>query len=55
VPRPSYFVTDVSWFGKKLAVLMIKSCCYKKVIYAKVIDKECIEEYAIGMDFIEQR
>ncbi len=30
VPRPSYFVTDVSRFGKKLAILMIKSCCYKK-------------------------
>lgn len=55
VPRPSYFVTDVSRFGKKLAVLMIKSCCYKKVIYAKVIDAECVEEYAIGMDFIEQK
>jgi hypothetical protein len=55
VPRPSYFVTDVSWFGKELAVLMIKSCCYKKVIYAKVIDAECVEEYAIGMDFIEQK
>ena len=53
-PRPSYFVTDVSWFGENLAVIMIKSCCYKKVIYAKVIDTECIEEYAIGIDFIEQ-
>lgn len=55
IPRPSYFVTDVSWFGKELAVLMIKSCCYKRVIYAKIIDKECIEEYAIGIDFIEQK
>jgi len=55
VPRPSYFVVDVSRFGEKLAVLMIKSCCYKKVIYAKVIDAECVEEYAIGMDFIEQK
>jgi hypothetical protein len=34
---------------------MIKSCCYKKVIYAKVIETECVEEYAIGMDFIEQK
>ena len=55
VPRASYFVTDVSRFGEKLAVLMIKSCCYRKVIYAKVIDTECVEEYAIGMDFIEQK
>jgi hypothetical protein len=34
---------------------MIKSCCYKKVIYAKIIDTESIEEYAIGIDFIEKK
>ena len=43
----TYIVTDVSWFGKNLAVLMIKSCCYRKVIYAKIIDAESIEEYAM--------
>jgi len=55
IPRPTYIVADVSRFGKKLAVIMIKSCCYKKVIYAKIIDTESIEEYAIGIDFIEKK
>ena len=55
VPRPTYIVTDVSRFGEKLAVLMIKSCCYRKVIYAKIVDAECVEEYAIWMNFIEQK
>ena len=55
VPRPSYFVVDVSRFGEKLAVLMIKSCGDRKEVYAKVIDIECVEKYAIWMDFIEQK
>lgn len=54
-PRETYVVTDVSRFGKDLAVLMVKSCAYKKVIYAKVIDRECVEEYAMAMDFIEEK
>jgi hypothetical protein len=34
---------------------MIKSFCYKKFVYAKIIGIECVEEYTIWMDFIEKK
>ena len=55
VPTTTHIAIDVSYFWEDLPVLMIKSCAYKKVIYAKRIDKESIENYEKAIRYIEKK
>lgn len=53
--RSTYIIMDVSCFWTELLVFMLKSVEYKKVIYAKVVERECVEEYALWVAYIEER
>lgn len=53
--RSTYIIMDVSCFWTDLLVFMLKSVEYKKVIYAKVVERECVEEYALWVAYIEER